>query len=206
MIPRPNVRPEATHRFGLMTTEDARFFEELLRSIVSGFGAVSMLEIGVHSGDTTLGTYEYVMALGASFTWTGVDRDCQAHQPFPNGFNFICGDSKNAFVKICDVFNLLYIDGNHDRNHAMLDWLNYSQFLVNGGYAVFHDTSVDVQGMHNQGDGPPDHPLFSISTRSAMELLGLLNNERYGWSMLAEQPAPWGMCVFKKGERCTSTT
>lgn len=200
MIERPNVKPGATHRFGLMSTEDARFFESLLSVMAVEFGSISMLEIGVHSGDTSLGTLEQAMQLGVPFKWTGVDRDCQAHQPFPADFNFICGDSKEAFLKVRGLdFNLLYIDGCHDRNHCVLDILNYSEFLVPRGYMVVHDTAAAVQGMHNQGNGPADHPLFSIATRDGLALLGLIRNERQGWKFVSEQPEPWGMCVFKNG-------
>lgn len=187
------------HHYGSITAHDVAFFEPLLDRIAREFNAINMLEIGVNEAGTTHGVYEHSQKLGVPFRWTGIDRDAARMRPtLPPNSTFILGDSKEAFIHVKGTFNLLFVDGNHDRNHAMLDWLNYADFVVPGGYCIYHDTGVELQGLMHQGAGP-EHPAFCFATRDAFRLLGLLPTIRSDWTFVGEQGGNAGMTAFRKG-------
>lgn len=47
--------------------------------------------------------------------------------------------SKNSFDKVPDQIHFLWIDGSHDYEDVRLDYENYQNKLVIGGYLLFHD-------------------------------------------------------------------
>jgi hypothetical protein len=189
---------DPTHKYGFITPHDVKFFEPILGLVAREFNAINMLEIGVNEAGTTHGVYEHSQKLGVPFRWTGIDRDPARMRPtLPPNSTFIVGESTEAFIKVVGEFNLLFVDGNHDRNHAMLDFLNYSDFVVPGGYCVYHDTGDEIQGIMHQGTGP-DHPAFCFATRDAFRLLGLLPNVRSDWTFFGEQKGNAGMCAFRR--------
>jgi predicted O-methyltransferase YrrM len=62
-------------------------------------------------------------------------------KPYNDKVNYILGESSDGFKKINgkDVFDLIYVDGNHMSKYVLEDAVNSFYVLKNGGYLIFDD-------------------------------------------------------------------
>jgi hypothetical protein len=93
-----------------------------------------------------------------------------------------------------EPLHLVLIDGCHGKKCAMADFVNTANFIVPGGYALFHDFGKAEQGT-------PQKHCPTIDVRGACEELGLLDGKCKGWEFVGELTAKAGagnMGVFKK--------
>jgi predicted O-methyltransferase YrrM len=62
-------------------------------------------------------------------------------KPYNDKVNYILGESSDGFKKINgkDVFDLIYIDGNHMSKYVLEDSVNSFYVLKDGGYMIFDD-------------------------------------------------------------------
>jgi hypothetical protein len=198
--------------YGLLGPTDPTVIERTLLEVARVFKCdppFRVLEIGVCEGKTARGIKEFLDSYNIKFEYWGVDnqRDRSVELPFP-GANLVIGDSTTEYHRIPNDkwFRWILIDGCHCVNHAMLDFLHYSPLLSSGGFILFHDTNPDTQGkLDYQGHGPKDNPDMYISTRKAMELLGLSTGYLRGWSLVEDAIGKFnpngvtgGITVFRK--------
>ena len=198
-------------RYGSMNEGEYDLIDRTLDRIKTEFGSVSFLEIGVCGGGTVAGVARKCKELGAPLRAAGVD--CLEHyKPDPNLFpelptdyKFYLGDSMDQWRNIEGKFNLLLVDGCHCVIHAMADFLNYSPFVVTGGYCMFHDTAVPIN-QYEQIPFPQDHSLAGkdpgkLGVREGLKKLGLLQEYRTDWKLIEEVPSNdgvMGLILFQK--------
>ena len=62
-------------------------------------------------------------------------------KPYGDKVNYILGESSDGFRTLNgkDIFDLIYIDGNHMAKYVLEDAVNSFYFLKNGGYMIFDD-------------------------------------------------------------------
>lgn len=175
----------------------------LLADLKDRFGCIRFLEIGVFSAGTLYGVYDRADELGCPVHCEGVDMPHWKPSLAPLEYVFHAEDSMDAWRNIHTEFNLLMVDGCHCVNHSMMDFLNYSPFVVVGGYCVFHDTATDHTG--TQGQWPQDHsyagkPPSVLGVREGLAKMGLLQGHRTDWALVREiaETDIMGMCIFKK--------
>jgi hypothetical protein len=99
------------------------------------------------------------------------------------------------------------VDGCHCVNHAICDFSNYSPFVVQNGYCLFHDTALPTSlGKVDQEAWPQDHsyagkPSSVLGVREGLKKLGLLQGYRTDWKLVEEVPSDtglMGLMLFKK--------
>ena len=193
-------------KYGHISDEECALFDELLATLKQEKGGVRFLEIGVSSGDTMRGVVTRCRELGCAIKASGVDFAKYKPTPCPlDDYAFYEGDSMDAWRNIKDTFNLLLVDGCHCVNHAMCDFLNYSPLVEEGGYVVFHDTSLG-DGKTVQDTFPQDHsyagkPPSVLGVREGLKKLGLLQGYREDWKFVNEIKTGnglMGMVVLRK--------
>lgn len=190
--PRPSWHKGSVHPYGLLSVPDVAFIESFLDMVALRFGQVSMIEIGVANGATLYGIAERCERLKVPLKWVGVDLPGYGPETLPLNCTFIPGKSEHVYVQVEGEFNLLFVDGNHDSNHVILDVLNYSQYLVPTSYLICHDSNPSEEWVGlahpdtHQGDGPI-HPDFGIGVRIGLKKLGLLDGLRKDWQFVGEQ-------------------
>jgi hypothetical protein len=61
--------------------------------------------------------------------------------PYGDKVKYILGESSDSFKKLegKDIFNLIYIDGNHMSKYVLEDAVNSFYVLKDGGYMIFDD-------------------------------------------------------------------
>lgn len=62
-------------------------------------------------------------------------------KPYENKVTYLLGESSDSFKKFTEknVFDLIYIDGNHMSKYVLEDAVNSFYILKNGGYMIFDD-------------------------------------------------------------------
>lgn len=197
-IPFPN-----DHRYGYISKNESLLVDDMVVRLKNEFGFVRFLEIGVFGGCTMLGLCEKAEEIGCPIQCEGVDIG-PAPSFCPDGYIYHKGDSMDEWRNISGTFNFLWVDGCHCSNHSMMDFLNYSPFVVVGGYCLFHDTSSDG-GKIDQSTFPQDHsyagkPPSVLGVRSGINKIGLLHGHRDDWTLIKEISSgdTMGMMVFKK--------
>lgn len=161
-------------KYGDMRPCEEEFMDGLLSAIKIQFGSVSFLEIGVLSGNTVRGVVHRCFDIDCPIKAAGVDFEQWRPNPTPCAdYQFYAGDSMDAWRDIRSYrANLLLIDGCHCVNHSMCDFLNYSPFVVQGGWVLFHDTALpegrDEQDLHPQNHAYAGQP--GTGRRCATEL------------------------------------
>lgn len=194
-----------------MSEAEYDLMDRVVDRIKSEFGSVNFLEIGVCGGGTTAGIARRCKQIDCPFTATGVDclehykPDPNLYPEIPTNYTFHCGDSMDQWRNITGTFNLLLVDGCHCVNHSMCDFLNYSPFVVVGGYVLFHDTALPLQ-QYEQIPFPQDHSFAGkdpgkLGVREGLKKLGLLQSFRTDWQLIEEIPndsGVMGMILFKK--------
>jgi hypothetical protein len=113
----------------------------------------------------------------------------------------------DAWRGITGRYNFLFVDGCHCVNHAICDFSNYSPFVVQNGYCLFHDTALPTSlGKVEQEAWPQDHsyagkPPSILGVREGLKKLGLIQNYRTDWKLIEEIPSDTGLmgaCLFQK--------
>jgi hypothetical protein len=143
-------------------------------------GLFNILEIGICHGGTSVWLKSELERRGMEFTFYGIDnnRDKPVGPPFP-GANLVIGESDYVYKRIPDGLHMVFVDGCHDVNHAMLDFLHYGDKVLVGGVLGFHDVAPQSQGLCDwQGYGPKDDSDFGIAVREALRKLGLRPEQR----------------------------
>lgn len=199
---------ELDGRFGYMRKVECDLIERLLDRLKAEFGYISFCEVGVFGAGTTRGVYRAAADIDCAVT-RGVGVDFEQYRPNPTphpDYEFHGVDSMDAFRGITGTFNFLFVDACHCQNHAQCDFLNYSPFVVKGGYCLFHDTALPT-GKEKQDEWPQtDHsyagkPPSVLGVRQALKNLGLLQGYRSDWELVEELPSDsglFGMCLFRK--------
>lgn len=194
-----------TNKYGFITDKEAALIDGLLLDIQKQFGAIRFLEIGVMAAGTVKGIYQRAHEIQCPVHCEGIDFVFYKPNPTPDAeYVFHGGDSLDMWRTMTGEFNLLFVDGCHCCNHAMLDFLNYSPMVVVNGYALFHDTAGE--GPENkQGEWPQDHsyagkPPSTLGVREGLRKIGLLQGHRADWRFVTEikESDLMGMCLFQK--------
>ena len=180
--------------YGALTQTDARTMDDvlamLLRVALSRTPpSAYIVEIGVHVGGTARGFRKWADSNGVDLCYFGIEAGaiCKPEVPF-EGANLIIGDSAEVFDQIPHLgFDLVFVDGCHCLNHAMLDTIHYSKLVRPGGFLVFHDTAPHVQQTMKDPHGP-NIPAFHNSVNLGLDMI------RFPWP-------PWNMLmdVFDSG-------
>ena len=196
------------NRYGFMREVEADCMDALLDGIYRQFGEVRFLEIGVFGGGTVSGVVRTCQKMTCPVFASGVDFAQWKPSPPPlDDYDFHDCDSMDAFREIKHRYNLLFVDGCHCVNHSMADFLNYSPFVIVGGYCLFHDTALPTaMGFDVQEQWPQDHsyagkPSSVLGVREGLKKLGLLQGYRSDWKLVEEIPSDdglMGMCLFQK--------
>lgn len=194
--PRPAWAENSPHPFGLLSIYDAEYLENLALSWIVRHRGLSVLEIGVQGGATMLGLAELCEENQVHFMWHGVDLPGCGPMLIPDSVigTFLGCPSEDAWVQIQRVpfVDFLIMDGCHCSNHVILDFCNYSDFVVLGGLALFHDSINHPKwvGLAHPGSKQshgPDHPAFGIGVREGLRKLGLHPLKRTDWKFHSEQ-------------------
>lgn len=195
-------------RYGMMREVEADLIDRLLDTIKAKFGRIAFLEVGVCGAGTVRGVYRRAKEIDCPVEASGVDFEMYRPNPTPgDNYKFYAGDSMDMFreIPVGSQFNWLFVDGCHCCNHAMCDFLNYSPFVENCGYCLFHDTALPT-GKEQQEEWPQDHsyagkPSSKLGVREGLKKLGLLQGYRSDWKLIEEVPSDsglMGMCLFSK--------
>lgn len=203
---RPDKPTSLGSRYGYITKKEAARLDMLIDRIHDEFGHLSFMEIGVFGGSTLSGIVERAESLNCPYQCAGVDfrKGRPEVSAYPN-YTFYEGDSMDMWRSVKGEFNLLFVDGCHCINHSMCDFLNYSPFVVVGGYCLFHDTAPTKEGGVEQGMFEQDHsyagkPSSVLGVREGLKKIGLLGNHRDDWKLEWEirETDIMGMTCFKK--------
>lgn len=177
--------------YGMMPRFDYETMDSILSLVSANFeGDLNITEIGVFQGNTSRGMRDYFKKIGRKINHTGIDnqRDFKMGKPFEES-NFIAGNSFEVYNKIPDNSqHFIFIDGNHSYPITMVDFLVFSDKVVDGGFIAFHDTGAHIKPMVDfQGIGDMDDPDMYIACRKAVKKLGLLDNQFRGWKLIMDE-------------------
>lgn len=200
--------------YGFLREVEAELLDRLIPKIKEEYGSVVFLEIGVFGGGTVTGVVNRCKEIDCPLDAAGVDFPEWKPDPIPSPtYFFYPYDSMDAWRELSPLFdngvNLLFVDGCHCVNHAMCDFLNYSPFVMKGGYVIFHDTALPTNlGLEKQEEWPQDHsyagkPTSVLGVREGLKKLGLLQGYRKDWRLVEELPSDtglMGMMLFQKIE------
>jgi len=96
-----------------------------------------------------------------------------------------------------ETFHAVLIDGCHCAACCRADFLAVEPRVAPGGVVLFHDASPLCDGAL-QGNW---HGAMTIEVRPVLRELGLLENERPGWRLLADLTrVPFGMAIVQRRE------
>lgn len=194
--------------YGYVREQEAELLDETLVKLKVQFAKIAFLEIGVFGAGTVRGVYRRGSAIQCPVQAAGVDWEDYRPKPTPApDYQFYAGDCMDMWRQVKGEFNLLFVDGCHCVNHSMCDFLNYSPFVVVGGYALFHDTAVPkgTTGV-DQGTWPQNHSYAGqapsvLGVREGLKKIGLLQGYRADWKLVTEIPSDtglMGMMLFQK--------
>ena len=196
------------NRYGFVREIEADLIDQLLAQVKVQFGEIRGIEVGVFAAGTTRGIYRWGKENDCPVFLTGIDFEQNRPNPTPDtNYDFHACDSMDAFREITRNYNFLFVDGCHCVNHSMADFLNYSPFVIVGGYCLFHDTALPTaMGFDVQEQWPQDHsyagkPSSVLGVREGLKKLGLLQGYRSDWKLVEEIPSDdglMGMCLFQK--------
>lgn len=198
---------ELNTRYGFLRPSECDVVDKVLDNLKSKFGYIAMCEVGVFGAGTTRGVYRRAQEIDCPVQLTGIDFEQYRPNPTPYPeYDFISEDSMDAWRGITKKYNFLFVDGCHCVNHSMCDFLNYSPFVVVGGYCMFHDTSLPT-GKDKQEPWPQtDHsyagkPPSVLGVREGLQKLGLLQGHRTDWELIEEvegENGLMGAMLFRK--------
>jgi len=187
-------------RYGFVTEIEADLIDKLLDTLKTEFGEIRLLEIGVFSANTVRGVYRRAKEIDCPIRCTGIDFEQYRPNPTPDpDYIFHAGDSMDQWREVKGKFNFLFVDGCHCVVHSSQDFLNYSPFVVEGGYILLHDTALPTDiGKDKQEEWPQDHsyagkPPSVLGVREALKKLGLLDNRRTDFELIEEIESSSGL-------------
>lgn len=67
---------------------------------------------------------------------------------------FVRKSSHEAALEWSESIDFLFVDGDHSREGALRDWLDWSPFVPAGGLIAFHDANVFPGGWTDASSGP----------------------------------------------------
>jgi Methyltransferase domain len=200
--------------FGCITETDKRTLQTAIETTCDTLNSdtLKFCEIGIFTGDTARGIKQVTENKGKRLVYWGVDNESNIPVPLPFfEANVVLGDSAIIYPQVPDLqFDILFIDGSHCTDYAMLDFLNFSPKVKLGGIVLFHDTSPKTQHkLDYQGFGPSDpndktkalYHEFGTGVRTAFEKLGLIPAYRSDWELVSEtwSDENWGgISIFRK--------
>lgn len=194
-------------KYGLISETDGRTLEKTLDLIFKEFPLedVHLTEIGLFDGGTARGLREYILQNNRGFCYTGIDneKDKPILKPFPTA-NLIIGNSNEVYNQIEDNSqHLLFVDGNHSFPMTISDFFCYESKVKLGGYFCFHDTGKHIKPFKDfQRMGSDKDPDMYISCRKALDRIGAISGELYGWRLIFDEAdetnEAGGITVFKK--------
>lgn len=124
-------------------TDHITIWEEILSSL-KGKPNIT-LEIGALYGGSSVyileefckneGSHHYIMDINTNeFIENNIE-------PYKDKLTYLLGESSDSFKKLTEknVFDLIYIDGNHMSKYVLEDAVNSFYILKNGGYIIFDD-------------------------------------------------------------------
>ncbi len=107
-----------------------------------------ILEIGTRGG-TSIAHMMYGHPCASQFTTMDIDPECSWRAQaiadsmgLGHNFNAITGDSSKSSDRVCGVYNLLFIDGDHTYVSSYGDYVLYREKVADGGIIVFDDTRL----------------------------------------------------------------
>lgn len=194
------------NNFGLITPTDAANLEFGIFGLIDELNlqTISILEIGVHSGDTARAMKNVVESIGVKIDYVGIDS--QADKPiFPpfEGARVILKSSVDAYWE-SPVSDIVIVDGCHNLQSTATDFLLYKDRVRTGGLFIFHDTGKHIKPFTDyQGSGDTENPDNWIACRRALDLLGLYDApELRGFVLLLdsadEDYHTGGYTIFRK--------
>lgn len=195
-------------KYGLISRVDADVIEKTLDKVASEFPEEDLFttEIGVYSGETSLGICQFLWNKGRKVYHTGIDnkKDDEPMVKFPLSATFINGNSNEVYSQLNDNSqHFIFIDGCHCFPHVVSDYYCYRSKIRRGGYLAFHDTGSHIKPLKDFQHGDKRNPDAYISVRKALVQVGLLDG-RYDsiWQLVFDEAdlgnEAGGICVFKR--------
>ena len=148
----------------------------ILMGCVMATDAYHILEVGVHRGD-----FPRVLSSKLDFRYTGVDIDFSNLRFMPDKddprFSLLKMSSVDFWNELGDEvrFDMIFVDGGHDKQTAMLDVLAAKKHLAKEGVMLIHD----IANEKFQDDGP--HRAFFDICAPAPDVIGSLVWHEDGW-------------------------
>lgn len=208
----------STNRYGMMREMEYDLLDRITAKLKADFGKIEFLEIGVCGAGTVRGMYRRAAEIGCPVHCAGVDFESyRPNPPVAPNYDFYAGDSLEVWRKVKGEFNLLLVDGCHCVNHSMMDFHNYSPFVVVGGYCLFHDTAkgntIGIKDYQpwTQDAFEQDHSFSNswahagnsiLGVREGLYKAGLVQGYRLDWKLIEEitnhEGTLMGMMLFQK--------
>lgn len=203
-------------KYGLISETDARTLEKTIDLICDDFPndkMISILEVGVYSGETGSGLSQYCESKNRSCFIKGIDnnKDREKLRFLYNGL--IIGNSNEVYNQVEDNdYHLIFIDGDHSYLGVISDFYAYAPKVKVGGYLAFHDTGKHIKPFTDFQHGDGGNPDAYISVRKALEDVSLFSiidaktSQVYSlngcWELVFDEAdqndMAGGICVFKK--------
>lgn len=210
-------------KYGLISKVDANVLEKTIDLICENVPEgefIMFCEVGVYSGMTSKGVYDYVESKKRYAFTTGIDNNSDGEKLLFHYNNLIIGNSNEVYNELEDNSqHLIFIDALHTKIAVIGDFFAYAPKVKVGGYLAFHDTGKHLDPLSGwQGVGDKDDPDFCLGgVRKALIEIGLLDNKPTfnqktgvltiprsfdGWELIFDeadqQDTGGGICVFKK--------
>jgi len=187
-------------KYGLISETDAKKIESTIDLICNIYfigQEINVTEIGLYSGLTSNGIYEYVTSKkygilsadksalattnNVKCNYIGIDnnKDGELLMHFPKEGKLIIGNSTEVYNQIPDNSqHLIFIDGCHTFPAVIADFFCYAPKVKNGGYIAFHDTGKHIVPIHGwQGVGDKEDTDMCLGgVRKALNSIGLLKD------------------------------
>lgn len=195
--------------YGICMEGNEPAFERALSTVIHTFRSEPLLrlvEVGTAAGGTTRGIAAYLRARGVPFTLHTFD--------VPGGWSYHAAEVNEIAAQYREVIPIIheggmrtwfttteweapihfaFIDGCHGLPCVQADFAALARWAVSGSQLVFHDTSVQCQGLHLQ-----PHCQTGIAAREALQQLGLLDNRLPNWRLVEETDAAHGITVVQR--------
>lgn len=195
----------AMKRFNMLGTEEA--FDKYLEMALLGSSHRIYAEIGIAEGATLIHVANKLQEQGETHPWQAFGIDV-ANGPYFNAETFLKAAPKHHVVmhysgdltafraealNSIQIFllthkpaefpdrsiNFCLIDGDHQKEAVMADFLSIERGMARGGIVAFHDALYE-----DQWNYPGDEPKHDIHVMEALSDLRLTFNCRPGWTLL----------------------
>lgn len=202
-------------KWSLMTDTDRATIRDIVYRTCDSSSSteVYFCEIGTYNGSTAWGVKSVVEKyVGRKLNYWGIDVMTHDAILWPEA-HMIIGDSTKVFYQVPNLpFDILFIDGPHNTNNCMLDFLHYSPKVKVGGLILFHDASPASQcklpftpektaEYEKGGFEIPIHEEFGTAVLIALEKLGLSTGARTDYELVSNNWSwePYGgISIYRK--------